>query len=402
MPPRIPSEVPPPIVRVNPNVERLTRFSDLQRHFVFEYYPWYALDPVLHWDLGDRHPPVDLSSNYMPALGAYDSRSVAVMEQHARWMREAGAGAINVSWWGQGSDIDRLVPTLMDVMRAFDIHVTFHLEPYVQNHAEHYADDVRYLVTRYGDARHWDNFLLLRNADGRAGPVFKSFRTILPSTMTDCHGVTTPVPDFAADTVWRQQTDRVRQLFEGTFDHVTLLADSLDIGRTVAGGFDGIAIYDNYVRPSTWPGHAKNCKDRNVVFSFNINPGYDGIVPRHLDPGACYTPLAFEPQHAPLDWSRAADREAAEEASRSRIGESFRQTIGLQTDALLPNVRHGFFLTYITSFNEWHEGHQFEPMKARSALTPEELAVGYHNPYDGSYRLETLTDLIADVTAAAG
>ena len=398
--PRLPSETPPPIVRLNGNVKHLRPFTDLHRHFVFEYYPWYEVNPYFHWNMDDRHPPVDLASNYMPALGAYDSRSTAVMEQHAQWIRETGAGAINVSWWGRDSDIDRLVPTLIDVMRAHDIHVTFHLEPYTNQHAQRYADDIRYLVARYGDARHWDAFLLLRNADGRVGPVFKSFRTILPPNATDCHGVTTPVPDYASDAVWRQQTDRVRQFLAGDFDHVTLLADSLDIGRTVAGGFDGIAIYDNYVRPATWPHVAHDCADRNVVFSFNINPGFDGIAPRHIDPGACYRPLAFEPPELPFDWSRAADREAAEAASSSRIGESFRQTISLQTDPLLPNVRHGFFLTYITSFNEWHEGHQFEPMKPHAALTADELAVGYHNPYDGSYRLKMVTDLIGDLQAS--
>ena len=56
-------------------------------------------------------------------------------------------------------------------------------------------------------------------------------------------------------------------------------------------------------------------------------------------------------------------------------------------------------LTYLTSFNEWHEGHQFEPMKDRTALTPEELAIGYHNPDTGTYRLATLRSLLAGVLA---
>ena len=55
----------------------------------------------------------------------------------------------------------------------------------------------------------------------------------------------------------------------------------------------------------------------------------------------------------------------------------------------------GFFLVYITSFNEWHEGTQFEPMKDAAALTPEEWAVGYHNPRDGYYRLRQLGELLA-------
>ncbi|SRR5260370_12452637 len=85
------------------------RFPDLPRHFAFEYYPWYAASPYPHWDQDGRHPPVDLASNYMARLGAYDSRSTVVMEQHARWIVESGAGAINVSWWGRDSDVDRIV-----------------------------------------------------------------------------------------------------------------------------------------------------------------------------------------------------------------------------------------------------------------------------------------------------
>src|SRR5512143_2798885 len=121
-----------------------TRFPDLRRRFVFEYYPWYGVDPFRHWDQWDRVPPDDIAANYVPYLGVYDSRSTLVMEQHARWIAESGVGAINVSWWGRDSDIDRLVPSLMDVMAAHDIHVTSHLEPYRDHHAEAYADDIRY------------------------------------------------------------------------------------------------------------------------------------------------------------------------------------------------------------------------------------------------------------------
>ena len=394
-----PRRLPPgesPAIEVPPLADR---FPDLARHFIFEYYPWYATDPVRHWDQNDRHPPVDLASNYMPQLGAYDSRSTAVMEQHAKWMAGIGAGAINVSWWGRDSDTDRLVPALMDVMSAHGIHVTFHLEPYSDDHALNYARDIQYLVTQYGDRRRWDCFLLLEDADGTIGPVFKSFRTILPPQMTDCHGVTADVPDFAADSVWHAQTDRVRALLAADFDRVTLLADSLAVARTQAGGFDGIAIYDNFVEPDTWRAHAQECTLRNLVFSFNVNPGFDSIALRQVDPGSCYSPPTFEPGGGTYDWARGSRREAAAAASVSRITESFRSTLALQSDASLANVRRGFFLTYLTSFNEWHEGHQFEPMKDRAALTPEELAIGYHNPETGAYRLATLRSLMAGVLA---
>ena len=47
-------------------------YPDLERHFVFEYYPWYGGPPAFeHWDYLDRHPPLDLSTRYLPRLGAY-------------------------------------------------------------------------------------------------------------------------------------------------------------------------------------------------------------------------------------------------------------------------------------------------------------------------------------------
>ena len=97
------------------------------------------------------------------------------------------------------------------------------------------------------------------------------------------------------------------------------------------------------------------------------------------------------------DWTRAADRAAAETVCKSRIADSFNTTVGLQTSPLLADERHGFFLVYINSFNEWHEGHQFEPVKNRAELTDAERALGCHNGDLGSYRLDTLRGLIRDV-----
>ena len=375
----------------------LDRFSDLRRHFLFEYYPWYRTDPWEHWPEGGHHPPADFGSNYVPALGLYDSRSTAVMERHARWIADSGVGAIDVSWWGPDSNVNEVIPTLMDVMAAHDIHVTFYVEPYTEHHAENYARDLLYLIKNYGDRRHWDCFLLHEHADGTVGPVFKSFRTILLSTGTDCHGVTSPVADYATDDVWRRQTDAIRELLRGDFDRLTLLADSSHVDRTRAGGFDGIALFDNYVSPDIWRLHAENCTSRNLVFSFQVNPGFDSIVWPQTEPDSCYVPPAFAPGGGVYDWTRASERAAAESASRSRIADSFNTSVGLQTSPSLANVKQGFFLVYINSFNEWHEGHQFEPMKNRADLTDAERALGYHNADAGSYRLDTLRGLIQDL-----
>jgi len=197
--------------------------------------------------------------------------------------------------------------------------------------------------------------------------------------------------------VWRRQTDAIRELLRHDFDRLTLLADSSQVQRTQAAGFDGIALFDNYVSPDIWRTHAQNCTARDLVFAFQVNPGFDSIVFPQTDPDTCYVPPAFAPGGGVYDWSRPADRAAAESASRSRIVDSFNTTVALQTSPTLANSRQGFFLVYINSFNEWHEGHQFEPSRNRAELTAAERALGLHNGDEGSYRLDTLGGLIRDV-----
>jgi hypothetical protein len=397
---------PPPAVSPTPAPlpSLARRFSDLRRHFIFDFYPWYSGPPgYVHWDFLDRHPPLDLSSNYVPRLGPYDTRDRAVLEQQARWIADSGAGAIALSWWGIGDPTDAAVHDIMDVMAAHDIKVTFCQEPYRNDRGRLFSRDVLYLLREYGEKRGFDALLLLKDAAGREGPLFKGFSCILPETSTDCHGVTRPFAGFTPDGLWREQTDAVREALRGEFDHVVLLADSLVFDRTVRSGFDGIAIFDNYMDPERYAGYAAGASAAGLVFSFNVNPGFDSIVDRQPDPRSCYTPPPFAPPAgSAIDWSRADERERAAALGRQRIAAAFEATLRVQTDPTLSNFARGFFLVYINSFNEWHEGHAFEPMKDAAQLTAEERALGYHNPADGAYRLSALRTLIRPVLQAEG
>ena len=369
-------------------------YPDLRRHFVFEYYPWYASAPFRHWQQWERQPPLDLAANIMPYLGAYDSRSTRVLEQHALWIAESGVGVVNLSWWGRGSFSDAAVSRVMDVMAAHDIRVTFHLEPYGPLRVQHLASDLQYLLREFGEKRHWDCFFLHQRADGTQGPVFKLFATTLPERLEDCHGVLREVPGFTPDGIWHQATDEVRTLLKGDFPHTTLLSDTWDARRVRAAGLDGIATYDPAIEPEQHLNYALSASQQGLVFSFNVNPGWDEIDRRKVEPGSCYQPRSFLPRTRELNWSTSEDREFARQLSERRILESLQSTLFLQTHPWLGNVAEGFFLTYITSFNEWHEGTAFEPMKDESALTAEERSLGYHNPGEGRYRLRYLTELI--------
>jgi hypothetical protein len=376
------------------------RFHDLRRHFVFEYYPWYATDPIRHWDQWDRVPPVDIAATHVPRLGAYDSRSFAVLEQHARWIVDSGVGAVNLSWWGRDSFEDRVAHQVMDVFGAHGLRVTFHLEPYADDWTRHFADDVLYLIREYGEKRHFDAFLILKNGDGSESPVFKGFSTIVPRTYVDCHGKVQPISDYTDDGEWRRQNDRVRHTLRGDFDRVILLSDAWDYTRVPAAGFDGIAIYDSFVSPSEYASHALKATRAGLLFSFSVNPGFDGIEPRDIDPAGCYSPTPFAPPTEGLDWTSPEGPGRAALAGERRIRESFAATVEAQSDVRLANAQRGFFLVYLTSFNEWHEGTAFEPMLDAAQLSPQQRALGYHNPERGDYRLSAVRELMQGVLAS--
>lgn len=390
--------LPPTVSDLQRFAAQLAVYRDLRRHFIFEYYPWYQSDPWRHWNEGSRNPPDDIAAYAVPALGPYDSRDARVIEQHARWIAEAGVGAVNVSWWGPGSPEDRAVPLIMDVMRAHDIHVTFHLEPYSDTRGSRLRDDLLYLIREYGDRRRYDALLLLESAAGVARPIFKLFRSLLPRTVVDCRGRVFPVPDFTEHSTWRREIDAVRNELRADFDPL-ILADSLDATGTGNSGFDGMAIYDPYYRPSNWPGAAALFSSAQLLFSFNINPGFDG-APARPPFGECFSPQRFEPPIEATGWD-AAGRQEAFEASRSRILDSLRTSLSLQLDSRLVNVRRGFFATYINSFNEWHEGTTFEPAVNLADLPPAQRAIGYHNPENGRWRLQLLQQVLAELRRPA-
>ena len=364
------------------------QFSPLRNHFIFEYYPWYGTNPWRHWEGSGRNPPYDISVTSIPELGPYDSGNARVIEQHARWIAESGAGAINVSWWGRGEYEDRLVPLLMDVMRDHGLKVTFHLEPYNDSRADSYASDIQYLITEYGDKRHWDCQLLLSNADGQEGPVFRSFATLVPQFGTDCHGVTTPIGLWRPDASWRQQTDRVRDTFRRHFESVWLVSDSPAPDRVLTAGFDGGAPYGAFTSDN-WPQLARGFSGRNLMLSPSIHTGFDAVVERNVPAGSCYRPPTFQPP-ATIDWNSAADRERAAQLALWQIEASMRTSLDVQTNPTLRSASPGLFIAYISTFNEWHEGTSFEPMKDRAALLQQELPFGYHNPEHGRYRLDYL------------
>ena len=119
------------------------------------YYPWYRNSAVdgkwMHWDQGNIfYPPIDISSDYYPTLGAYSSIDTSIVKQHFSWLRDAKVGVIISSWWGQGTREDQAIPVLLNIANQFGIKIAFHIEPYKGRTAMRLVDDVRYLYNQYG------------------------------------------------------------------------------------------------------------------------------------------------------------------------------------------------------------------------------------------------------------
>ena len=101
------------------------------------------------------------------------------------------------------------------------------------------------------------------------------------------------------------------------FDQIRLLADSGAVDRVRAGGFDGMAIYDNYVRPERWPKMACLSRRRSRVL-VQYQCRLRRIAQRNVPPDSCYRPPNFEPP-AILDWSTTLDHENARRLAEWRI-----------------------------------------------------------------------------------
>ncbi len=98
------------------------------------FYPWYSNTVsdgfFSHWQQGQHDPPLDLSSAFFPARGAYSSGDPRVLHAQMRDIRQAGVDEVVSSWWGQGSLEDARLPAIQQAARQQHLRVAVQLEPY--------------------------------------------------------------------------------------------------------------------------------------------------------------------------------------------------------------------------------------------------------------------------------
>jgi hypothetical protein len=269
------------------------------------YYPWYQ-NPALsgfyrHWQERIFAPPDNISSNYYPVLGAYDSGDFKhAVAQQMEQIRRAGVGVIVYSWWGQDSLEDRYVLGTMNVADRYGIKVAWHIEPYVGRTAASVAGDIAYINTQYGEHPAFFRTLRSLSRDGDKG-VFYIYNSLLTTDWSPLRAV------HAGNLFLAQTTDVSRVAdFDGMYTYA--IADGLGEG---------------------WADASAYALAHRMIWAPSIGPGYidDRAIPGNSSPT--------------LDRSNGA-------------------TYDLEWQvALNPSDGAPYWIT-ITSFNEWHEGTQIE------------------------------------------
>ncbi len=285
------------------------------------YYAWYGAPKYdghwEHWSQNAHVPPLDIASDYYPAMGPYSSNDPGVVAQHMAWLREAGIGVIIVSWWGRGSREERPIPLILQMAEKYGIKVAFHIEPYSHRTADGLVEDVKYIYTRYGGSPAF----------------FRSTATSLYSGGTQPKGVffvwCTESPGTCGQQkvqagYWQKAVDEIHALPEGAL----IIAHTTNGSWINGGHFDGLYNY------------ATLHPEQHHFFRWA----------RTLPPGALYVPSVMP----------GASARRVGYAETTYVPRNGGQTYNEQWTAALNTGVQPFMVT-ITSFNEWHEGTMIEP-----------------------------------------
>ncbi len=288
------------------------------------YYPWYGSPKYdnawAHWTQNGHLPPLDIASDYYPALGPYSSNDPGVVAQHMAWLRQAGIGVIIVSWWGRGSPEERPVPLILETAARYGIKVAFHIEPYGNRSADNLVEDIRYLYSRYGDSPAFFQSSAVSSYSTAAQPKGVFFVWCISSPGT-C-GSQKVDADY-----WRSALDQIHALPQSAL----VIANSTDGSAISSSHFDGLYNYATL--------HLEQ---------------HGGFFWAHTLPaGALYVPSVIPGMSA----------RRVGYADETYVPRNAGQTYSDQWTAALGTGVQPFMVT-ITSFNEWHEGTMIEPPTA--------------------------------------
>jgi hypothetical protein len=263
---------------------------------------------------------MDIASDYYPALGTYSVADESVLAQHFAWLRQAGVGVIISSWWGRGEVSDQAVALMMDVADHYGIKVAFHIEPYGGRSAENLVQDVRYIYSRYGDHPAFFRTTAISpwNKDDRPKGLFYLWASSYPNLDTGTKPVS---PDY-----WQEALDEIHAAEDGAI----VLADNTFPEMVTEGHFDGsysYAVLDKYQDGNEYAWALSLPPDAWYVPG--INPGFS----------------AFRIGYPDDEYTPRRDGAAYDDRWKAALG------VGVEPQ-----------MVAVTTFNEWHEGTQIEPV----------------------------------------
>ena len=226
--------------------------AQLNYNVHFFYYPWYGAPPTskswVHWNGGapgvlDHKPENgDITSNYFPVLGPYDSCDPKVLTKHMQWISETGVGTIISSWWGKGGFEDHCITKIMDLAHIHQIQVAFHIEPYGGRTANSVVNDIKYINEHYGSHPAYFRDPKFGNRDAF----------------------------YIFDSLEIKEWSPIEALKK---DHI-ILAQTTDQSIEHFSGFYNYAVGDDHNIVGIWKSMNDFCKTKGQVWSPSIGPGY--------------------------------------------------------------------------------------------------------------------------------
>ena len=358
------------------------------------YYLWYPQNFRLGYLRGRLDPPQP------PSLGLYDSADPKVAQQHIAWCSAHGLDFLAVDWWPRDKkQYEVLQKGLLSAPNLGDIkfclfYETWQLEfkrgvtYFTPKTSRQFVDD---LTTAAETLFKHPNYLrvkgrpvlflyLTRTFWGDYPQALEKLREELgarghnPFIIGDevfwqviaAPGPDDPNPPAEPKPTSEPQVDRMR-----LFDAVTAY-NMYEGGKPTHAGYGADSAYAIEVR-GKFQDYIRALKDTKVGFVPSLIPGYNDRGVRH---GSRHYVI-------PRKWQAGA-------AEGSFLAQCFERIIPQTLDPRLNMI-------LLTSFNEWNEDTQIEPVNpapAPAATSDDIFTCGYAYPGYGPAYLETVRDLV--------
>ena len=302
------------------------------------YYPWYSNN--FH---GGNYLREYLTPAQLPELGEYNDREPAVIAQHLAWSRQAGVDFWVASWWGAGSREDvTLLGTIFPHPDLGDFKIALFYETTgLTNDFTNFSgvgNDITYIATNYFGL---PNYL---HIDGK--PVLFVYLTRVLSSMSALQSTVDAMRTAATNAGFTIYIvgDEVFGGPSGDGSRFSMLdaVTNYDVyGSTGVNGYAGQAAVNNYYAAQAgWKTLADTV---NVAFIPAVSPGFN-------DKGV-------RPGHEPLSRRLTV---------ASDHGTLFRAMLEGAKPLAEPEIGH---MMMVTSWNEWHEDTQIEPVASAPATS---------------------------------